>query len=219
MEPERPLVPPEREPERPLVPRVFEVTNEGERSSDIFSRLLKERIVLVGTPIDDTMANLVIAQMLFCESEDEDADMWLYINSPGGSITASLAIYDTIQFVKPDVATLVIGQAASEASLLLAGGAKGKRYALPNARILLHQPRGEVEGQAVQVDIQAQEVLRSRTILDRILSERTGQPLEKVSRDTDRDFIMDVEEAIAYGVIDQALTTRETTSSEAVAAG
>ena len=204
------------EPDGPLVPKVFEVTNQGERSSDIYSRLLKERIVLLGTPIDDAAANLVIAQMLFCESEDAEPDMWLYINSPGGSITASLAIYDTIQFVKPDVATLVIGQAASEASLLLAGGTKGKRYALPNSRILLHQPRGGIGGQAVDVDIQAREVLRLRSLLDQILAAHTGQPLDKVSRDTDRDFILGVEEARAYGIVDQVLATREATRSAAV---
>jgi ATP-dependent Clp protease protease subunit len=193
-----------------LVPVVVEQTNRGERSFDIYSRLLKDRIIFLGTPIDDNVANLVTAQLIFCESEDPDRDIWLYINSPGGSITALLAIYDTMQFIKPHVATLCIGQAASAAAVLLAAGEKGKRFALPNSRVLIHQPEvGGLGGQAVDIEIHAKEILRMRALLDQILATHSGQTLEKVSRDTDRDFIMNSEQALAYGIIDQIITARE----------
>jgi len=193
-----------------LVPVVVEQTNRGERSFDIYSRLLKDRIIFLGTPIDDNVANLVTAQLIFCESEDPDRDIWLYINSPGGSITALLAIYDTMQFIKPHVATLCIGQAASAAAVLLAAGEKGKRFALPNSRALIHQPEvGGLGGQAVDIEIHAKEILRMRALLDKILADHSGQDLEKVSRDTDRDFIMNSEQAKAYGIIDQIITARE----------
>ena len=193
-----------------LVPVVVEQTNRGERSFDIYSRLLKDRIIFLGTPIDDNVANLVTAQLIFCESEDPDRDIWLYINSPGGSITALLAIYDTMQFIKPHVATLCIGQAASAAAVLLAAGEKGKRFALPNSRVLIHQPEvGGLGGQAVDIEIHAKEILRMRALLDQILATHSGQDLEKVSRDTDRDFIMNSEQAKAYGIIDEIITARE----------
>jgi ATP-dependent Clp protease protease subunit len=193
-----------------LVPVVVEQTNRGERSFDIYSRLLKDRIIFLGTPIDDNVANLVTAQLIFCESEDPDRDIWLYINSPGGSITALLAIYDTMQFIKPHVATLCIGQAASAAAVLLAAGEKGKRFALPNSRVLIHQPEvGGLGGQAVDIEIHAKEILRMRALLDKILADHSGQSLEKVSHDTDRDFIMNSEQALAYGIIDQIITARE----------
>ncbi len=195
-----------------LVPVVVEQTNRGERSFDIYSRLLKDRIIFLGTPIDDNVANLVTAQLIFCESEDPDRDIWLYINSPGGSITALLAIYDTMQFIKPHVATLCIGQAASAAAVLLAAGEKGKRFALPNSRVLIHQPEVGglgLGGQAVDIEIHAKEILRMRALLDQILATHSGQALEKVSRDTDRDFIMNSEQAKAYGIIDQIITARE----------
>ena len=193
-----------------LVPVVVEQTNRGERSFDIYSRLLKDRIIFLGTPIDDNVANLITAQLIFCESEDPDRDIWLYINSPGGSITALLAIYDTMQFIKPHVATLCIGQAASAAAVLLASGEKGKRFALPNARVLIHQPEsGGVGGQAVDIEIHAREILRMRALLDNILAEKTGQTFEKISHDTDRDFIMTSAQAKDYGIIDQIITARE----------
>ena len=193
-----------------LVPVVVEQTNRGERSFDIYSRLLKDRIIFLGTPIDDNVANLITAQLIFCESEDPDRDIWLYINSPGGSITALLAIYDTMQFIKPHVATLCIGQAASAAAVLLASGEKGKRFALPNSRVLIHQPEsGGIGGQAVDIEIHAKEILRMRALLDAILAEKTGQTLEKVSHDTDRDFIMNADQAKAYGIIDQIIVARE----------
>jgi len=193
-----------------LVPVVVEQTNRGERSFDIYSRLLKDRIIFLGTPIDDNVANLVTAQLIFCESEDPDRDIWLYINSPGGSITALLAIYDTMQFIKPHVATLCIGQAASAAAVLLAAGEKGKRFALPNSRVLIHQPEvGGLGGQAVDIEIHAKEILRMRALLDQILATHSGQDLEKVSRDTDRDFIMNSEQAKAYGIIDEIIRARE----------
>lgn len=192
-----------------LVPVVIEQTNRGERSFDIYSRLLKDRIIFMGTPIDDNVANLVTAQLIFLESEDPDRDVWLYINSPGGSITALLAIYDTMQFIKPQVATLVIGQAASAAAVLSAAGAKGKRFALPNARVLIHQPHGAAEGQAIDIEIHAKEVIRMRNLLDQILATHTGQTLEKVGKDTDRDFIMTAEQAKAYGIIDDIIVARE----------
>jgi ATP-dependent Clp protease, protease subunit len=191
-----------------LVPMVVEQTSRGERSFDIYSRLLKERIVFLGTPIDDQVGNLIMAQLLHLESEDPDKDISLYINSPGGAITSLFAIYDTMQFIKPDVSTIVMGQAASAAAVLLLSGAKGKRFALPNSRVLLHQPHGGAEGQAVDIEIQAREIVRSRELLDRLISEHTGQSLEKVTKDTDRDYILTAEEAKAYGMVDEIITNR-----------
>jgi ATP-dependent Clp protease, protease subunit len=201
------------ESDQPLVPTVIEETPRGERSFDLFSRLLTDRIILIGTPIDDGVANVIAAQLIFLESEDPDRDIWLYINSPGGAITSLLAIYDTMQFVRPDVATLVTGQAASAASILLAAGAKGKRFALPHSRVIIHQPQGEAEGQAIEVDIHAREVIRERSLLDQILSRHTGQPFEKVTRDTDRDFIMTAEQARDYGIVDDIITARDQSMS------
>jgi ATP-dependent Clp protease protease subunit len=194
--------------ESQLVPVVVEQANRGERSFDIYSRLLKERIVVLGTVLDDNLANLITAQLLHLESEDPDKDISLYINSPGGSATALLAIHDTMNYVKPAVSTICVGQAASAAAVLLACGAPGKRFALPHARVLLHQPHGEVGGQAVDIDIHAREFLRQRRLVDEILADRTGQPVEKVSRDTDRDFILTAEQAKAYGVIDEVIDRR-----------
>ena len=191
-----------------LVPVVVEQTSRGERSFDIYSRLLKERIVFLGTPIDDNVGNLIMAQLLHLESEDPDKDIHLYINSPGGVITSLFAIYDTMQYIKPDVSTIVMGQAASAAAVLLLAGAPGKRFALPHSRVLLHQPHGGAEGQAVDIEIQAKEIIRSRELLDRLISQHTGQDLEKVTKDTDRDFILTAEEAKDYGVIDEIITTR-----------
>jgi ATP-dependent Clp protease protease subunit len=195
-------------PSNYLVPVVVEQTNRGERSFDIYSRLLNARIIFLGTPIDDTVANLVMAQLLHLESEDPDKDIQLYINSPGGSVTALLAIYDTMQYVKPDVATTCMGQAASAAAVLLAAGAKGKRLGLPHSRILIHQPSGGAEGQSVDIEIQAREILRMRRMLDEILAAHTGQPVEKISTDTDRDFIMTAEQAKEYGIIDEIIESR-----------
>jgi ATP-dependent Clp protease protease subunit len=192
-----------------LVPVVVEQTSRGERSFDIYSRLLKERIVFLGTPIDDNVGNLIMAQLLHLESEDPDKDINLYINSPGGDITALFAIYDTMQYVKCDVSTTVMGQAASAAAVLALSGAKGKRFALPHSRILLHQPHGGAQGQAVDIEIQAREIIRYRELLDQLISEHTGQPLEKVSKDTDRDYILTAEEAVLYGVVDEVITTRK----------
>lgn len=186
-----------------LVPIVVEQTNRGERAYDIYSRLLKDRIIFIGGPIDDHLANLVIAQMLFLEAEDPDKDIYLYINSPGGVVTAGMAIYDTMQYIKPDVSTICIGQAASMGSFLLAAGTKGKRYALPYARIMIHQPMGGVQGQASDIDIHAREILRMKDILNELLAKHTGQPKEKIKRDTDRDFFMSAEEAKEYGIIDE----------------
>ncbi|HET9312024.1 MAG TPA: ATP-dependent Clp protease proteolytic subunit [Actinomycetota bacterium] len=191
-----------------LVPVVVEQTSRGERSFDIYSRLLKERIVFLGTPIDDNVGNLIMAQMLHLESEDPDKDINLYINSPGGVITSLFAIYDTMQYIKPDVSTIVMGQAASAAAVLLLAGARGKRFALPHSRVLLHQPHGGAEGQAVDIEIQAKEIVRSRELLDHLIARHTGQDLEKVTKDTDRDFILTAEEAKEYGVIDEIITTR-----------
>jgi len=191
-----------------LVPMVVEQTSRGERSFDIYSRLLKERIVFLGTPIDDQVGNLIMAQLLHLESEDPDKDISLYINSPGGVITSLFAIYDTMQYVKPDISTIVMGQAASAAAVLLLAGAKGKRFALPNSRVLLHQPHGGAEGQAVDIEIQAREITRSRELLDRLISQHTGQSLEKVTKDTDRDYILTADEAKTYGIVDEILTTR-----------
>ncbi len=192
-----------------LVPMVIEQTNRGERSFDIYSRLLKERIIFLGTPITDEIANLMMAQLLHLEGEDPDKDINLYINSPGGSVTAALAIYDTMEFIKPDVGTFCLGQAASAAAVLLAAGAPGKRFATPNSRMLLHQPHGGAEGQSVDIEIQAREIQRIRELLDQILSEKTGQAGEKIAADTDRDFIMTAEDALAYGVIDGVIQSRK----------
>ncbi len=191
-----------------LVPMVVEQTNRGERAYDIYSRLLKDRIIFLGGPIDDYVANLVIAQMLFLEAEDPEKDIHLYINSPGGIVTAGMAIYDTMQYVKPDVSTICLGQAASLGSFLLASGAKGKRFALPFARIMLHQPSGGAQGQATDIDIHAREILRMREILNEILAKHTGQPKEKVAQDTERDFFMSAKEAEEYGIIDEVFVRR-----------
>ena len=193
----------------PLVPMVVEQTSRGERAFDIYSRLLNERIIFLGTPIDDQVANLVMAQLLHLESEDADKDISLYINSPGGEITGLFAIYDTMQFIKPDISTYCMGQAASAAAVLLAAGTKGKRHALPHARILIHQPYGGAAGQAADIEIQAKEIIRMRELLERILAHHTGQPMEKITKDTDRDFIMSADEAKDYGIIDEVILTRE----------
>jgi ATP-dependent Clp protease, protease subunit len=195
-----------------LVPTVVEQTSRGERAFDLYSRLLKERIIFLGTPIDDAVANLLMAQLIHLESEDPDKDISLYINSPGGEITALMAIYDTMQYIKPAIQTICIGQAASAAAVLLAAGTKGKRYALPHARILIHQPHGGASGQAVDIEIQAKEITRMRELLDQILAHHTGQPVEKVGTDTDRDFIMSAVEAKEYGIVDEILTNRELAS-------
>jgi len=192
-----------------LVPIVIEQTNRGERSYDIYSRLLKERIIFLGDEINDVTASLVVAQLLYLESEDPDKDIYLYINSPGGSITAGMAIYDTMQYIKPDVNTICIGMAASMGAFLLAAGAKGKRFALPNSEIMIHQPLGGTRGQAVEIKIHAERILRLRDRLNRILAENTGQPLERIEKDTDRDFFMTAEEAKAYGIIDEIITRRK----------
>lgn len=192
-----------------LVPFVIETTNRGERAYDIYSRLLKDRIIFLGGPVDDYVANLAIAQMLFLEAEDPEKDIHLYINSPGGIVTAGMAIYDTMQYVKPPVSTICLGQAASMASFLLAAGAKGKRYALPYARIMLHQPLGGVQGQATDIDIHAREILRLRDIINELLARHTGQPKEKIARDTERDFFMSAAEAKEYGIIDEVFTVRK----------
>jgi ATP-dependent Clp protease, protease subunit len=202
-----------------MVPIVVEQTNRGERSFDIYSRLLKERIVFLGTEVDDAVANLIMAQLIHLEAEDPSKDISIYINSPGGSITALFAIYDTMQYVKPDISTLCMGQAASAAAVLLCAGTKGKRYALPHARILIHQPHGQAGGQAVDIEIQAKEILRYRRLLDELLAQHTGQTLEKVSKDTDRDFIMTADEAKAYGIVDEIITTREARQIAAAAVG
>ena len=195
---------------RYVIPSIIEQSSRGERSWDIYSYLLKERIIFLGTPIDDTVANLVMAQLLHLESEDPDKDINLYINSPGGSVTALLAIYDTMQYIKPDVTTICMGQAASAAAVLLAAGTKGKRYGLPHSRVLIHQPSGGAEGQSVDIEIQAREILRMRRMLDEILAVHTGQELEKIARDTDRDFIMTAEQAKEYGIIDDIIENRRT---------
>jgi ATP-dependent Clp protease, protease subunit len=201
-----------------LVPTVVESSNRGERAYDLYSRLLKERIIFLGTPVDDTVANLICAQMLFLESEEPDKDVHLYINSPGGDITALFAIYDTMKFIKPDVSTFCFGQAASAAAVLLAAGAHGKRFALPHARILLHQPFGGVEGQASDIELQAKEILRMRDLLTGILAADTGQSIEKVAKDTDRDYILTADESVEYGVIDEVINTRDLVPLEALGA-
>jgi len=190
-----------------LVPIVVEQTGRAERAYDIYSRLLKDRIIFVGTPVDDNVANLIIAQMLFLQMEDVNKDINLYINTPGGLVTAGLAIYDTIQFVKPDVCTYCVGQAASMGALLLAAGTKGKRYALPHSRIMIHQPWGGIRGQAADISIQAKEILRLRDKINEILAQHTGKPLEKIQKDTDRDYFMSPEEAKEYGLIDEVIAS------------
>ena len=191
-----------------LIPMVVEQTGRGERAFDIYSRLLKDRIIFLGTPIDDDVANLVIAQMLFLESEDPDKEIHIYINSPGGIVSAGLAIYDTMQYIKPVISTTCLGQAASMGALLLAGGAPGKRFALPHSRILIHQPLGGAQGQATDIGIQAKEILRIREELNLILAKHTGQSVDKISRDTDRDFYMAGEQAKEYGIIDAVIEKR-----------
>ena len=195
-----------------LVPTVVESSNRGERAYDLYSRLLKEYIIFLGTPIDDTIANLVCAQLLFLEAENADKDISIYINSPGGDITALFAIYDTMRFVKNDISTFCYGQAASAAAVLLAAGTEGKRFALPHARVLIHQPYGGAAGQAADIEIQAKEIIRMRDLLNEILSHHTGQTVAKVAKDTDRDFIMSAEESREYGIIDEVITTRELAS-------
>ena len=189
-----------------LVPIVIEQTNRGERAYDIYSRLLKDRIIFLGAPIDDVFANLIIAQLLFLEAEDPEKDINLYINSPGGSVTAGLGIYDTVQYIKPAINTICLGQAASMGALLLTAGTKGKRYALPNARVLIHQPMGGFSGQATEIDIHAREILKIRERLNEILARHTGQPLEKIATDTERDYFMSADEAKRYGIIDEVIT-------------
>jgi ATP-dependent Clp protease protease subunit len=191
-----------------LVPTVVESSNRGERAYDLYSRLLRERIIFLGTPIDDTIANLICAQMLFLESEDPDKDINLYINSPGGDITGLLAVYDTMKYIKPSVSTFCFGQAASAAAVLLGAGAKGKRFALPHARVLLHQPWGGVGGQASDIEIQAREILRMKDMLNDMLAQDTGQSVERITKDTDRDFIISAAEAVEYGLIDEVITAR-----------
>ncbi len=197
-----------------LVPIVVEQTSRGERSYDIYSRLLKERIIFLGTAVDDIVANLIIAQLLFLESEDPEKDINFYINSPGGIVTAGLAIYDTMQYIKPDIQTICIGQAASMAALLLAAGAKGKRHTLPHSRILIHQPMGGFQGQATDIEIHAKEILRMRSELNDILVMHTGQPRSRIETDTERDYFMSGEEAVAYGIVDNVLTKREALSEK-----
>jgi len=188
-----------------LIPMVIEQTNRGERAYDIYSRLLKDRIIFVGTAIDDTVSNVIIAQLLFLEAEDPEKDINIYVNSPGGLVTAGLAIYDTMQYVKPAIATICVGQAASMGSLLLTAGAKGKRYALPNARIMIHQPSGGFQGQATDIGIQAEEIIKIRKRLDEIMAKHTGQSLERVHRDSERDYFLSAEEARIYGLIDEVI--------------
>ena len=192
-----------------LIPIVVEQSSRGERAYDIYSRLLKDRIIIMGEEVLDAMANTVIAQMLFLESEDPDKDINMYVNSPGGSVTAGMAIYDTMQYIKPDIATICMGQATSMAALLLAAGTKGKRYALPHSRIMIHQPLGGTQGQATDIDIHAKEILKMRDTLNHILFQHTGQPIEKVKKDTERDYFMTSEEAKEYGIVDKVITTRE----------
>ncbi|GAA0318079.1 ATP-dependent Clp endopeptidase proteolytic subunit ClpP [Bacillus carboniphilus] len=190
----------------PLIPTVIEQTNRGERAYDIYSRLLKDRIIMLGTPIDDHVANSIVAQLLFLEAENPEKDISIYINSPGGSITAGMAIYDTMQFIKPDVQTICIGMAASMGAFLLAAGTKGKRYALPNSEVMIHQPLGGAQGQATEIEIAAKRILFLRSKLNQILAERTGQPLEVIEKDTDRDNFMTAERAKEYGLVDQIVT-------------
>jgi ATP-dependent Clp protease, protease subunit len=192
-----------------LIPIVIEQSSRGERAYDIYSRLLKDRIIFMGEQVQDSMANTVIAQMLFLESEDPDKDINLYINSPGGSVTAGLAIYDTMQYIRPDIATICMGQATSMGALLLAAGAKGKRYALPHARVMIHQPLGGAQGQATDIDIQAKEIMKIKDLIHKILVKHTGQSAEKIRQDTERDYFMDAEEALRYGIVDRIITERD----------
>ena len=198
-----------------FVPIVVEQSNRGERAYDIWSRLLKDRIIFLGGPIDDTVANLIIAQLLFLEAEDPDKDVQMYINSPGGVVTAGMAIYDTMNYIRPDVATICLGQAASMGSFLLAAGAKGKRYALPYSRIMIHQPWGGAQGQATDVEIHAREILRQRELLNEILAANTGQPLAKIQQDTDRDYFMSSEQAKEYGLVDAIMARRSSGGEKA----
>ena len=191
-----------------LIPMVIEQTARGERSFDIYSRLLKERVIFCVGPVDDHMANLIVAQLLFLESDNPDKDIQLYINSPGGAVTAGLSIYDTMQFIKPDVATMCLGQAASMGAVLMAAGAAGKRYSLPHSRVMMHQPSGGFQGQQSDIEIHAREIMHARERLNQILADHTGQPLDKIQRDTERDFFMSASEAVEYGVIDDVLTSR-----------
>ena len=200
-----------------LIPTVIEQTNRGERAFDIYSRLLKERIIFLGTPVDDAVANLLIAQLLHLESDDPEKDISIYINSPGGEITGLFAIYDTMQYVKPDIQTICVGQAASAAAVLVGAGTKGKRFALPPSRILIHQPHGGAQGQAVDIEIQAKEIKRMRELLDQLLAYHTGQTVEKVAADTDRDFIMSAPEAKEYGIIAEVITNRDLAAVAAAA--
>ena len=200
-----------------LIPTVIEQTNRGERAFDIYSRLLKERIIFLGTPVDDAVANLLIAQLLHLESDDPEKDISIYINSPGGEITGLFAIYDTMQYVKPDIQTICVGQAASAAAVLVGAGTKGKRFALPHSRILIHQPHGGAQGQAVDIEIQAKEIKRMRELLDQLIAHHTGQTVEKVAADTDRDFIMSAPEAKEYGIIDEVITNRDLAAVAAAA--
>ena len=192
-----------------LVPMVVEQTNRGERSYDIYSRLLKDRIVFLGTQVTDQMANLVIAQLLFLEADDPDKDIYLYINSPGGSVTAALAMYDTIQYIKPDVVTIGMGQAASAGALLLASGAKGKRYGLPYSRVMIHQPAGGVQGKATEAEVHIKELMRIRETLNEILSKHTGQPIERIEKDIEQDYFMTAEQAVDYGIIDEVISRND----------
>ena len=192
-----------------LVPTVVESSSRGERAYDLYSRLLRERIIFLGTPIDDTIANLIVAQLLFLESEDPDKDINLYINSPGGDMTGLLAVYDVMKYIKADVSTFCFGQAASAAAVLLAGGAKGKRFALPNSRVLLHQPWGGVGGQASDIEIQAREIIRMKDMINTMLANDTGQSVERITKDTDRDFIVGADEAVVYGLIDEVISPRQ----------
>jgi ATP-dependent Clp protease protease subunit len=192
-----------------VVPMVVEQTGRGERAYDIFSRLLKERIIFIGTPMDDEVANLIIAQMLFLASEDNEKDINIYVNSPGGVVSAGLAVYDTMQYLKAPITTICIGQAASMGALLLAAGSKGKRFALPNARIMIHQPLGGAQGQATDIEIQTKEILRVKKLLNEILAKHTGQPLAKIEKDTDRDFYMSAQEALSYGIVDEVIEIKK----------
>ncbi|PKN67866.1 MAG: ATP-dependent Clp endopeptidase, proteolytic subunit ClpP [Deltaproteobacteria bacterium HGW-Deltaproteobacteria-15] len=192
-----------------LIPMVIEQSSRGERAYDIYSRLLKDRIIFVGEQVHDGMANTIIAQMLFLESEDPDKDINLYINSPGGAVTAGLAIYDTMQYIRPGIATICMGQASSMGALLLAAGSKGKRFALPHSRIMIHQPLGGAQGQATDIDIQAREIMKIKKIIHEILAKHTGQPLDRIRQDTERDFFMDSKEALDYGLVDRIITERE----------
>ena len=192
-----------------VVPMVIEQTGRGERAYDIFSRLLKERIIFIGTPMDDEVSNLIIAQMLFLAAEDSEKDINMYVNSPGGVVTAGLAIYDTMQYLKCPITTICIGQAASMGAMLLAAGTKGKRYALPNARIMIHQPLGGAQGQATDIEIQTKEIMRVKKLLNEILAKHTGQPLAKIEKDTDRDFYMSAQEALEYGIVDEVIETKK----------